>query len=115
MIPLVECMEDNEKEKLNQAFEKDFQHLNNLLLDNGFPTCEAFGKTSFDAFAPNKERDEDDTEKESKELSFKSSPTLKVGYDGEHFAPTKSPKRVGIKRNVLDRKRNYKSFSKILI
>ena len=33
-------MEDEEKEKLNQAFKKDFQNLNNLLSNNGFPTCE---------------------------------------------------------------------------
>ena len=121
MVPLLECMEDDEKEKLNRAFERDFQQLNNLLSNNGFPTCEAFGKRSFNAFAPFPENNEDDKaiEDESKELSFVSSPALKEEYNGQHFLPTKSPKRVGMKRKrnfrLAQKRKNYESFSKILI
>ena len=121
MVPLLECMEDDEKEKLNRAFERDFQQLNNLLSNNGFPTCEAFGKRSFNAFAPLQENNEDDKaiEDESKELSFVSSPALKEEYNGQYFLPTRSPKRAGIKRKsnfrLVKEQNNYESFSKILI
>ena len=117
MVPLVKCMEDEEKEKLNQAFKKDFQNLNSLLSNNGFPTCEAFGKTSFDAFTsyPGDEEDKTNIDDSIHELSFKSSPTFNDAFSGDHFLPTKSPKRVVTRRNVINRQGNYKSFSKILI
>ena len=121
MVPLLKCMEDDEKEKLNKVFTKDFHQLNNLLSNNGFPTCEAFGKTSFNAFGAYQldPGDVQNFEDEVHDLTFISSPTFREGISGEHFLPTKSPKSLGKKRNrnlrVGNRRRNYKSLSKILI
>ena len=121
MLPLLECMEDDEKEKLNKVFEKDFHQLNTLLSNNGFPTCKAFGISSFNAFGPY-QLDVEDTqniEDENQDLGFISSPTLKERIGGKHFLPTKSPNALSKKRkrklSVGNRQRNYKSFSRILI
>ena len=47
MLPLTRCMEEDQKEKLNQIFKEDFKKLNMLLEENGFSTCESLNMTSF--------------------------------------------------------------------
>lgn len=122
MVPLMKCMDDEQKKKLDIIFKKDFERLNLLLSNNGFPTCEAFGKTSFKASEEYIHllgmRLQDDRITESKEpiLKIVSTPTFNKD---DYFLPTQSPPK-GVKPRVrtLNRRNKqtiHKTYSKILI
>ena len=119
MVPLIRCMEDDQKEKLNVVFEQEFQRLNLLLSQNGFPTCDSFNKTSF------KTDDVPKYESSIPNTHFKHiNPSPKmlssdIINDYEYFLPTQpSVVETESRRRALNarnNRRHYKSSSKILI
>ena len=117
-------MENDQKKKLDLVFEEDFQKLNVLLSNNGFPSCKAFGKTSFkssyvynnDLAKDTNVEDEGLSEYEDPQLKFVSSQTL---IEDDYFLPTQSPiKAIKTRRqgfNVRKNREHYNTYSKILI
>ena len=51
MVPLTKCMEEDQIEGLDKAYEEDLKNLNTLLLKNGYATCESLNITTFKADA----------------------------------------------------------------
>ena len=122
MEPLIKCMDDDQKEKLDIIFEKDFERLNRLLSNNGFPNCKDFGQKSFKVsdgyiqLEETTENDESDTEEGELTLEYVSRPTLN---DNDYFLPTQpSIKTLKSRNNTVNtrkKRKNYKTYSKILI
>ena len=115
-------MENDQKKKLDLVFETDFQKLNVLLSNNGFPSCDAFGKKSFKSSLEHITLDEENiaedkslVEYEDPHLSIVTSQTL---IENEYFIPTRSPieaLKTKLKTNVKQNREVYKTYSKILI
>ena len=122
MVPLIKCMDNEQKEKLDVVFKKDFERLNLLLSNNGFPTCEAFGKTSFKTSKGHGQLlgtplyDDRNTEKRDPILKLVSRPILNKD---NYFLPTQPPtKGVKLRVRTLNRRNNQttrKNYLKILI
>ena len=49
MLPLITCLEEDQRERLFDIFQEDFQNLNTYLAQNGFSTCEYLNLPSFSA------------------------------------------------------------------
>ena len=122
MVPLMKCMDDEQKKKLDIIFKKDFELLNLLLSKNGFPTCEVFGKTTFKSSEWYIEllgvsmNFDHNTEHKDPVLKLVSRPNLN---QDDYFLPTQSPAQ-GVKPRVRtlnrrNKQRNHKTYSKILI
>ena len=118
MLPLIRCMEDEQRKKLDDVFKKDFQKLNLLLSRNGFRTCESLNMTSFKATTKNDESkygdltydwdlqnvgsiSNNDSNYEYHEYET-NTPSNNGGSEADYFLPTQS--------SVLDLNQTRKTF-----
>ena len=126
MLPLIQCMDDEEKKKLDVVFQKEFEKLNLLLSNNGFSTCEDLGKTSFRSLSYNydKNEEEGDEYSEYQDLNYHEDPSYRlvsslVESEAPHFLPTASPPETyqlekGLEHETIFQN-HHKTVSKILI
>ena len=126
MLPLIQCMDDEEKMKLDVVFQKEFEKLNLLLSNNGFSTCEDLGKTSFRSLRYNHDKNEDEGDEysEYQDLNYYEDPKYRlvsslVESEAPHFLPTASPPELyqlekGIEHETIFQD-HHKTVSKILI
>ena len=126
MLPLIQCMDDEEKKKLDVVFQKEFEKLNLLLSNNGFSTCEDLGKTSFRSLRYNydKNEDEGDEYSEYQDLNYYEDPNYRlvsslVKSETPRLLPTASPPEIyqlekGLEHETIFQN-HHKTVSKILI
>ena len=126
MMPLIQCMDDEEKKKLDVVFQKEFEKLNLLLSNNGFSTCKDLGKTSFRSLSYNydKNDEEEDEYSEYQDLNYYEDPNYRlvsslVKSEVPHFLPTVSPPESyklekGQEHETIFQN-HHKTVSKILI
>ena len=126
MLPLIQCMDDEEKMKLDVVFQKEFEKLNLLLSNNGFSTCEDLGKTSFRSLRYNHDKNEDEGDEysEYQDLIYYEDPNYRlvsslVKSETPHFLPTASPPETyqlekGLEHETIFQN-HHKTVSKILI
>lgn len=126
MLPLIQCMDDEEKMKLDVVFQKEFEKLNLLLSNNGFSTCEDLGKTSFRSLRYNHDKNEDEGDEysEYQDLNYYEDPNYRlvsslVKSETPHFLPTASPPETyqlekGLEHETIFQN-HHKTVSKILI
>ena len=129
MLPLIRCMEEDQKEKLNKVFKEDFDKLNVLLAGNGFPTCDSLNMTSFKADGASNSNNSLTSEllqiyDEYNAVTYPSYDILNNDEDVEkneedYFLPTQPSINVLMRQKIFvnagNNKRHYKSISKILI
>ena len=126
MLPLIQCMDNEEKKKLDVVFQKEFEKLNLLLSNNGFSTCEDLGKTSFRSlrYDYDKNEDERDDYSDYQDLNYYEDPNYRlvsslVKAEAPHFLPTVSPPELyqlgkGQEHETVFQ-HHHKTVSKILI
>ena len=126
MLPLIQCMDDEEKKKLDVVFKKEFEKLNLLLSNNGFSTCEDLGKTSFRSLSYNYDKNdkEEDEYSEYQDLNYYEDPNYRlvsslVKSEAPHLVPTVSPPELyrleqGQEHETVFQN-HHKTVSKILI
>ena len=126
MLPLIQCMDDEEKRKLDVVFQKEFEKLNLLLSNNGFSTCKDLGKTSFRSLSYNydKNEEEEDEYSEYQDLNYYEDPNYRlvsslVKAEAPHFLPTASPHELYQLEKTQEHEtvfqNHHKTVSKILI
>ena len=126
MLPLIKCMDDEEKKKLDVVFQKEFEKLNLLLSNNGFSTCADLGKTSFRSlrYDYDKKEEEGDEYSEYQDLNYYEDPNYRlvsslVKAEAPHFLPTVSPPELyQLEKNQEHEtvfQNHHKTVSKILI
>ena len=106
MLPLLKCMEEDQKEGLSKVYEEDLKNLNTLLLKNGYATCESLNITSFKVDAKL------DANVGSEDESYDYYSELK---DNRNGARLNSPSNFSISSNARHHKTHHTSISTILI
>ena len=129
MLPLIRCMEEDQKEKLNKVFQEDFDKLNVLLAGNGFSTCDSINITSFKADGASNSNNNVTNELVKvfdvyDAVPYPSYDILNNDEEVEkneedHFLPTQPSINVLLRQKIFvnpnNIKRHYKDLSKILI